>query len=212
MRNLKKFGLASLIAIAAALPGAANATAVLFSFDAAASSIKVTENSRQCLPFSGCKLSASLTTPFSDFSIEEGTSQSFNFANFNVSRGLGGDSDARVEAILAFNSPLIGNASTGGTATYGVFGRLVGGSLIWDNPVQQFSGDNGELFTVTFSNLIGVTFGGNALATVTIHLDNVPDAPAAAVPEPATWAMMLAGFGLVGAGLRRRTAVRAVLA
>ena len=27
---------------------------------------------------------------------------------------------------------------------------------------------------------------------------------AAAVPEPSTWAMMLAGFGLVGAGMRRR--------
>lgn len=35
------------------------------------------------------------------------------------------------------------------------------------------------------------------------------DTAAAAVPEPATWAMMLAGFGMVGAGLRtrRRTAV-----
>jgi CHRD domain/PEP-CTERM motif len=29
----------------------------------------------------------------------------------------------------------------------------------------------------------------------------------AAVPEPASWAMMLAGFGLVGAALRRRVAV-----
>ena len=28
-----------------------------------------------------------------------------------------------------------------------------------------------------------------------------------AVPEPATWAMMIAGFGLVGAGMRRRKAV-----
>ena len=30
--------------------------------------------------------------------------------------------------------------------------------------------------------------------------------PAAAVPEPATWAMMIGGFALVGAGLRRRKA------
>jgi hypothetical protein len=29
----------------------------------------------------------------------------------------------------------------------------------------------------------------------------------AGVPEPAAWAMMLAGFGLVGVGLRRRTTV-----
>ncbi len=29
----------------------------------------------------------------------------------------------------------------------------------------------------------------------------------AAVPEPATWAMMIAGFGLVGVTLRRRSAL-----
>lgn len=35
--------------------------------------------------------------------------------------------------------------------------------------------------------------------------------PAAAVPEPATWAMMIVGFGMIGAGLRyrkRRTVLR----
>jgi hypothetical protein len=30
----------------------------------------------------------------------------------------------------------------------------------------------------------------------------------AAVPEPASWAMMIAGFGLVGSALRRRTPAR----
>ena len=29
-------------------------------------------------------------------------------------------------------------------------------------------------------------------------------APTAAVPEPATWAMMLLGFGAIGFGMRRR--------
>jgi len=37
------------------------------------------------------------------------------------------------------------------------------------------------------------------------QLDNVAIAPTpAAVPEPATWAMMLVGFGLAGTGLRKR--------
>jgi hypothetical protein len=31
-----------------------------------------------------------------------------------------------------------------------------------------------------------------------------------AVPEPATWAMLIAGFGMVGAAMRRRAAVRSV--
>ena len=33
--------------------------------------------------------------------------------------------------------------------------------------------------------------------------------PTNAIPEPATWAMMIMGFGLVGAGLRRRAALAA---
>nr|WP_243445723.1 PEPxxWA-CTERM sorting domain-containing protein [Polymorphobacter arshaanensis] len=32
-----------------------------------------------------------------------------------------------------------------------------------------------------------------------------PTTPAGAVPEPASWAMMVAGFGLVGGALRRRS-------
>ncbi|MBB5684614.1 DVUA0089 family protein [Sphingobium boeckii] len=40
-------------------------------------------------------------------------------------------------------------------------------------------------YTTTFRSSTDVTIGG-------------------AVPEPATWAMMIAGFGLVGAGMRRR--------
>ena len=216
MRNTKLMGLAGLATAAIAAPlTAADATAVLFQFDPAASSITVTENSRLCAPSSGCALSAQLLLPFNDLSIEEHTSQTFDFANFNVSAGFGGDSDARVEAVLAFTSPLSGEAGTGGTATYLRLGGfltpgLVGGSLIWDNPVQQLLGDNGELFTVSFSNLVGVTFGSNAVATVTITVDGAPDA--GAVPEPATWAMVLIGFGLVGAGLRRQMTARAALA
>lgn len=33
------------------------------------------------------------------------------------------------------------------------------------------------------------------------------DEPSGPVPEPASWAMMIAGFGLTGAMLRRRRAV-----
>ncbi|MBS0334781.1 MAG: PEPxxWA-CTERM sorting domain-containing protein, partial [Proteobacteria bacterium] len=34
-------------------------------------------------------------------------------------------------------------------------------------------------------------------------------APGGAAPEPATWALTIAGFGLAGAALRRRRAVAA---
>lgn len=49
----------------------------------------------------------------------------------------------------------------------------------------------------------GPTYGDNRLGSFVM--------PNAAVPEPASWAMMIAGFGLAGAALRRRPA-RAVTA
>jgi hypothetical protein len=44
-------------------------------------------------------------------------------------------------------------------------------------------------------------------------VDNVSiEAVSGAVPEPASWAMMIVGFGIVGVSARRRAAVRAVIA
>jgi hypothetical protein len=34
---------------------------------------------------------------------------------------------------------------------------------------------------------------------------NITDITALAVPEPATWAMMIAGFAMAGASIRRRS-------
>jgi len=44
------------------------------------------------------------------------------------------------------------------------------------------------------------------------HDDFIIRATIAGVPEPATWAMMIGGFGMAGAALRRRPARNAVLA
>lgn len=52
------------------------------------------------------------------------------------------------------------------------------------------------------SSSIGVDIFGITAAQAGMGVDNVM--LSAAVPEPATWAMMLMGFGLVGAGIRSR--------
>jgi len=47
--------------------------------------------------------------------------------------------------------------------------------------------------------------GGFTPPIITTVTPQVPVTPAAPVPEPASWGMMLLGFGLMGAVLRRRT-------
>ncbi len=51
----------------------------------------------------------------------------------------------------------------------------------------------------SFKLAYGETAGGPAVLRFTVN-----DAPVTGTPEPATWAMMLGGFGLIGASLRRR--------
>jgi choice-of-anchor C domain-containing protein len=64
-------------------------------------------------------------------------------------------------------------------------------------------------FTAT-SQTKTIAFVGNGNGPLGIVLDNVSIVEAG-VPEPASWAMMLAGFGLTGAMMRRRRPVPAAL-
>jgi len=70
-----------------------------------------------------------------------------------------------------------------------------------------------DLYTVSISNAAGtVLYSGNLDATGVTHSATVAfDAPSA-VPEPASWAMLLAGFGLVGVAARRRCGATAISA
>lgn len=68
----------------------------------------------------------------------------------------------------------------------------------WLNPVYSkyttYLGAGSYKFSITGQGEGGIPAG------LGVRLDT-------GVPEPAAWAMMLAGFGLVGVGLRRRTTV-----
>ena len=73
-------------------------------------------------------------------------------------------------------------------------------------------------YTVTTAGLYTLQFGATnygdtgydtGLAFTGIQLDGTIIDPPGGVPEPATWAMFIAGFGLVGAAARRRRADRA---
>ena len=85
------------------------------------------------------------------------------------------------------------------------FGGTTQSTATITNPSQGFSGWQGETFsfiagaaTQTLSFLsVGTPTGLPPMAV----LDGVS---VTAVPEPATWALMLAGFGMVGFAVRRR--------
>lgn len=61
-------------------------------------------------------------------------------------------------------------------------------------------------FAGTFTSL-SFTDGSENWHGFTVGVDSV--APANGVPEPASWAMLIAGFGLTGAAMRRRRTVAA---
>ena len=87
------------------------------------------------------------------------------------------------------------------TDTYGVLAPITGVSI---NAASNFPAF--DLSRVTFDsdnvylNFQGLTFETNpAVFAVDVQTSG------GAIPEPSTWALLLAGFGLAGLGLRRRT-------
>ncbi len=65
------------------------------------------------------------------------------------------------------------------------------------------------LVTFSFTGMDTTNIGGFEFSSTSnaFEFDNVSVVGTSAVPEPATWAMMLFGFGLVGSVLRRRSAL-----
>jgi hypothetical protein len=84
-----------------------------------------------------------------------------------------------------------------------------------DNTTQLFalSRQSNSFFGLSSDRLIkSIAFGpgGQSTQSVSFVLDNLTIGNA--VPEPATWAMMIFGFGLIGASARRRRSAQTVTA
>lgn len=71
----------------------------------------------------------------------------------------------------------------------------------------------GDLLRISYSQSFGyaLVFGGTFNPVTRLGAQIVPPS-AAAVPEPATWVAMIAGFGAVGFAMRRRQRARAGVA
>lgn len=96
-----------------------------------------------------------------------------------------------------------------GTAFVG-FGTFLAATLNIQTPslgFTQFAGP--DLFTV--SNMRPVFSLGTFQLTSIVSGSSTLTISAAAVPEPATWAMMLVGFGMLGAVIRYRRRSTAIV-
>jgi len=108
-----------------------------------------------------------------------------------------------------FGSPTT-NFVDRGTVTFGPGQQY--GSFPNATPISFSNGNNfiGLLATINGSTYYGYAFTTNTILN-SIGFSTVPGAAItattaipAAVPEPATWLMMLVGFGAIGAAMRRR--------
>ena len=114
------------------------------------------------------------------------------------------DGQAFGDGDLLLNGSTIasGNIFNGDTAQIGGGNNINGG--LWD--VKSF--DISSRLTPGANTLnLGLVPGGDALGLIVAQF-NLPvgTAPTAPVPEPATWALMILGFGAVGYAMRRRGA------
>ena len=137
---------------------------------------------------------------------------------------------ARVEAVGTTLNSLNIAATDGGTFDFIEFNLFSGASPVtitgFDQNGTAFSlifGDdagenlNGENFFLAMTDaaqsIRSLSFSGGAFTDIRqIRVGQNVVSATAAVPEPATWAMMLLGLGAVGVSLRRRRTTRRHLA
>lgn len=69
----------------------------------------------------------------------------------------------------------------------------------------EFDLVTGREYTAVVTHYYGLGASRPTVGDYTLVFDGVGRVDTGAVPEPATWAMMIAGFGAVGATMRRRS-------
>jgi hypothetical protein len=128
-------------------------------------------------------------------------------AEFNVFSYYGQDSDATIgvgSTNAAFNNPLV-LTNWSQVSSYFTNGETSLGTGTSGTRAINTAHASGNLLIVAagiFGDLLNID--NFKLKSLTVNV-NTP-----AVPEPATWAMMIGGFGLIGCAMRRRAGLGSV--
>ena len=127
------------------------------------------------------------------FSATEGTTIAQSLSNFFVfNDGRGGTYNFSPTSVLTSSFSNIPNVSSS-------VGLFILGNVA--DPFQSFTPTPSSL-TLSFNSTGGSPYSASATLSVP------PAGMTAAAPEPAAWALMIAGFGMVG-GTRRRRKIKA---
>jgi hypothetical protein len=164
--------------------------------------------------FSISRVGATLTVQIGDQSsgaqwdhVWSATSSAFTEINgFQLRMATDGSSAWRL-GDLRFNGQLLESTiGSGGTSIYQA-DTLTATTAFTEREIFLWDSVSGD-FSLTGNLFLGwrVSRPSNATANLQLAFLDLPSDP---MPEPASWAMLIAGFGLVGASLRRRRTLAA---
>jgi hypothetical protein len=111
-----------------------------------------------------------------------------------------------------FTQPSNFDGSVGGTTdtSFTFFGFIDEGVVHWNNPATLNFGNGGVLQISLSDAAFGEHIvGGFSQKSADVYATFKLVSDSAAVPEPASWALMIGGFGMAGASLRRRRTLAA---
>ncbi len=201
---------------------AASAAAVCMATAAGATTYIATYNVSAYGGNSGLEIETSYdaANPFSKTLNGNGATTTFDLFDIWTDEGSLNGSDLQHKDITVnfhFTAPGIQNGSVTGD-TFGLNGQINEGKVTWDGPLTLNFGattlkialsdetfnDRWDSFHNTDSLYGGSWKQADVKATLTQTVN------VAGVPEPASWALMIGGFGMAGAALRRRRTLAAV--